>query len=538
MIMNGIDTLSYFNIATTAVIPFNSLSNPVAPTLTTNNVGGTGFNITYRITANSTVGETAASNALTVPVDTDRDLWNPPSAGGTDNIIIGWSAVSGAQSYNVYMGTVSGFEYLIASGVNGTAFTDDGTFAQDTTRLFPTNNSTAGPRVAGGTNINGRAFLTRDADNPYYVWNGGDPGSELDFSPAHGGGFSLVGNGSKDLPLVVKPFRDGRGNPQITVLCQGTNGLGKRFILTPDQLTFGNQVIPFYDVVEDNGQDGTVSKDGVILYGDSLYYPSRDGFKSTGTKPQLQNVLSTDRISNTIQPDLKNLNNNAMDGCVGLGFEGRLYWSLPVNTDTNSEIWVLDIERKGAWMKPWSISADWMWLYNDNDGNTHHLILSDNIIYDLTYSALSADDGDAFMTSGQSGEIYFSDDKRMWVQLLQVVYVLLNPQGEINFQITGKTEDEPLQALGEATQFVADTTTIPVGWSEVNRYIDGWGRNAWSKVNLVPSSTGTSSQEVLIEIDEEIQWVGYSWSSSKAGTDYAISDIIFEYVETGVNDLS
>jgi len=74
-----------------------------------------------------------------------------------------------------------------------------------------------------------------------------------------------------------------------------------------------------------------------------------------------------------------------MDGAVGLGFEGRLYWALPVNSSSNSEIWVLDLDRKGAWMKPWSIAADWMWLYNDNDGNTHHMVLSDNVMYDLSY---------------------------------------------------------------------------------------------------------------------------------------------------------
>jgi len=536
--MNGVDHLSYLNIATSAVIPFTTLSNPIAPTLSANNVGGSGLNVYYRITANSTVGETAASSALTVPIDTDRDLWNPPSAGGTDSIVIAWSAVPNATSYNIYMGTVSGFEYLIAGGVNGLIFTDDGTFAQDTSRLYPTTNTTAGPRVAGGTVINGRAFLVRDADNPYYVWNGGDPGFELDFSPVNGGGWSLVGNGSKDLPLVVKPFRDGKGSPQITVLCQGTNGLGKRFIMTPDQVTFGSTVISFYDVVEDNGQDGTVSRDGVIAYADSLYYPSRDGFKTTGTKPQLQNVLSTNRVSNTIQTDLRTLNNNAMDGCIGLGFEGRLYWALPVNSDTNSEIWVLDIERNGAWMKPWSIAADWMLLYNDNMGNTHHLILSNNIIYDLSYSALTTDDGQAFMTSGQSGQIYFSDDKRMWVQLLQVIYVILRPQGEMNFQITGKTEDSSLQALGEPTTFVPDSKTTVAGWGEVNTYIVGWGRNAWSVVNLVPTSTNDATQEVPIEIDEEIQWASYAWSTTKVGVDYNISDVIFEYVETGVKDLS
>jgi hypothetical protein len=539
--MNGVDNLSYLDIASSIVVPFVTLSTPSAPTLNTNNVGGVGFKVTYRLSENSTVGETPASSALTVNVDTDRDFWNPPSAGGTDNIILDLpSAAPNVVSRNIYMGTVSGSEYLIARGIPATAtvFTDDGTFAQDTTRLFPTTNSTAGPKVAGGTVINGRAFLVRDADNPYYVWNGGDPGFELDFSPANGGGFSLVGSGSKDLPLVVKAFRDGKGSPQITVLCQGTNGLGKRFLMTPDQITFSNTTISFYDVVEDNGQDGTVSHDGVILYGDSLYYPSRDGFKTTGTKPQLQNVLSTDRISNTIQRDLQSLNNNAMNGCIGLGFEGRLYWALPVNSSSNSEIWVLDLERKGAWMKPWSISADWMTLYNDNSGMTHFLILSENTIYDLSYSALTNDDGMPFLTNGQSGQIYFSDDKRMWAQLLQVIIVLLRPQGEINFQITGKTEDSSLQALGEPTSFMSNSKTTPAGWSEVNRYIVGWGRNAWSKVNLVPTSINDATQEVVIEVDEEVQWASYAWNTTKVGVDYNISDVIYEYVETGLKDLS
>ncbi len=534
--MNGVDNLSYLDIATSAVTPFVTLSTPAAPTLSADNVGGSGFDITYRISENSTVGETAASDALTVSVDTDRDFW----AAGENIIITLPAAASSVVSRNIYMGTVSGSEYLIAKGIPAgtTSFTDDGSLVQDFTRLYPTTNSTAGPRVAGGTVINGRAWLVRDADNPYYVWNGGDFGHELDFSPANGGGFNPVGSGTKDLPLVVKPFRDGKGNPQITVLCQGTNGTGKRFIMTPDQLTVGEQIITFYDVSEDNGQDGTVSKDGVISYNDSLYYPSRDGFKTTGTKPQLQNVLSTNRISNTIQPDLKNLNNNSMDKCIGLGFEGRLYWSLPVSSDSNSEIWILDLERKGAWMKPWSIAADWMWLYNDNTGNTHHLIMSDNTIYDLSYSALTTDDGDAFLTSGQSGEIYFSDDKRMWVQLLMVIVILTSPQGEMIWQITGKTEDNNLQALGEPYNFTAEINTTVAGWGEVNRYISGWGGNAWSTVNLVPTNSSSATQEIPIEIDEEVSWFSYSWNTSKAGVDYNISDIVAEYIEVGIKDLA
>lgn len=539
--MNGVDNLSYLNINTSAptsstVVPFTSVATPSAPTLSADNTGGSGTNITYRVSCNSTVGETAASAVLTVDTAKDRDLWS-----GTDNVVITLPAApSGATSWNIYMGTVSGFEYLIASGVeiSSTTFKDDGSFVQDTTRLYPTVNSTAGPKVMSGAAINGRAFLIGDKDSPYKVWYGGDTGSELDFSPANGGGYVLVGNGTKDLPIVVSSFRDGKGTPQVMVLCQGTNGRGKRFILTPDQITLGSTLITFYAVNEDNGQDGTESPDGAVLYGTDLHYPSRDGFKTTGTLPQIQNTLSTRRTTNTIQDKLKTLNKTAMNKCVGIGKEGRIYWALPVGSDSNSEIWVLDLDNKGAWMTPWNIAADWMWLYNDNDsGETRHLILSNNHIYELSEAALTSDNGTPFITEGESGEIYFSEDRRMWVQLLAVVVVLGSPQGETNWQIIGKTEDSSFQALGEPTQYIPDVDKTVAGWGETDQSIVGWGRNRWSEVDVIPLDTTGSTQEILIEVDEEVQWAKYTWSSSKAGVDYSLIDIIFEYIEVGIKDL-
>ena len=44
--------------------------------------------------------------------------------------------------------------------------------------------------------------------------------------------------------------------------------------------------------------------------------------------------------------------------------------------------------------------------------------------------------------------------------------------------------------------------------------------------------------EVEIEIDEDVQWAQYGWSSIDAGVDYAISDVVFEYVNIGTKDLS
>ena len=525
-------------ISTAIITSFTELSTPSPPTFNSYTTLAAGaFPVTYRVSANSSVGETIASTSLTtVTANKDRDSW-----GTTENVIINIISVSGAVSYNIYAGVISGggSEYLIASGVPSGTFTDSGGTAMPLNYQtpYPTVNSTSGPKASRATIINGQVFLVGDADNPYYVWWGGSPEHELDFTPVYGGGNVPVGNGTKDIPINIKAFRDGRGNPQITVLSSGTNGRGKRFILSSVELTVSSSTFTTYAPTEDSGADGSDSPDGIISYGNTLYYPSRDGFKSTGTQPQLQNILSTDRISNTIQPDIKLLNSSAMAGCVGLGFEGRLYWAVPTSSGNNTEIWVLDLDRKGAWMKPWSIECDWMWLYNDNDGTTHFMILANNTIYELSYSSLTQDDGEAFSTQGASGEIYFSDDKRMWVQLLQVVIVLLRPQGVISFEITGKTEDEDLVTLGDPTTFTSETQLAVAGWGEPNAGTEGFGQFDWSQVGSVPSGAGSASQEVRIEIDEEVQWASYAWNSVGVGVDYNISDVIFEYIETGLKDL-
>jgi hypothetical protein len=53
----------------------------------------------------------------------------------------------------------------------------------------------------------------------------------------------------------------------------------------------------------------------------------------------------------------------------------------------------------------------------------------------------------------------------------------------------------------------------------------------------VPSTT-SSTQEVLIEVDEEVQWAAYGWQTNMPGVDYSISDVIYEYIEIGLKDLS
>jgi hypothetical protein len=545
VIMNGSDNLSFMDVTTAGttntITAFTALSAPTAPVATKTGLGGTTLTYYYRITANSSFGETAETVAATVSVDRQREAWDTT----TNFVTVTWTASAGAVStttYNVYVGVASGQEFLVASGLNGTTYKDVGSDPQDVTRTAPSFDNTTGPAVSRGTVINGQLFLTGDKNHPRYIWYGGTGQSVLDFSALNGGGYVEIGRGTKDIPVAVRSFRDHSGAPVITVLCQGTNGKGKRYTMTPSSLTIGSNVISFFDVQEDNGQAGTDSPDAVLFYNDSLWYPSRDGFKTTGTKPQLQNVLSTDTVSETILNDVINLNTAYMNKAVGLGYQQQLYFALPNGATSNNEIWILDLQRGGAWMKPWNIAADQMTLYNDNSGMTHFLIVKSNIMYELSYSASTADDGVAFPTNITSGIIKFSDDGQTWAKVIRLTFILLRPQGVINITVTGRTEDAELQSVGTAN--VTPINTV-VGWGETS-----WGGSpdvtppnlpvifGWSDFAAVPTVIGTARYQVDIDIDEELQYYQWSIDTNSIGVDFQLSDVISQRVDIGVKDLS
>lgn len=531
IVMNGTDNLSYVDIPTLAAIPYVSLSTPGAPTPVKTGLAANTYTYYYKVTANSTVGETAASTAGSVQVSLQRDVWDAT----TNYVTISWSSVASAQSYNLYMGDVSGQEVLIASGINGLSFKDDGSAYPDITRIAPVGDSTAGPKMTRGSVINGQLFLTGDKDFPRYVRYGGTGLSVLDLSPFNGGGYSEIGRGSKEFPVKVISFRDGRGNSVITVLCRGTNGSGKRYVMQPDSITVADTIISFFSVTEDNGQDGTDSPDAVILYKDSLWYPSKDGFKTTGTKPQLQNILSTNTVSETIINDIQNLSSQYMDKAVGLAHQGRLHFAVPNGSTTNNEMWVMDLNRKGAWMKPWSIAADWQMLYNDNVGTTHHIIHQNGVVYELTKSAATSDDGVGFRTNITSGFLKFSEDGLDWAKVIDVTFVVLRPQGTLNFTVSGKTEDASLETVG-ATSFTSSSDVA--GWGEA-----GWGGDpdqifGWSDFGVVPLTYGDAQRYITIEVDEELQWLAWELNTDESGVEYSLADVIVRYVKIGVKDLS
>lgn len=533
MITNGIDNLSYMDVQTQVITPMTALAQPsVAPTKTVAAaLAGTNINLMY-VYAAANLGETAASPSVTAAVAKLREQWD----GTTEYVDIVGNRITGAARYNIYVGDQAGSLYFldsIADPGSGATFTyrDTGSIAETTTRIAPVGDSTAGPKTTRATNIKGQIYMTGDSDNPGRIWFGGNGESALDFSSYNGGGWTEPNKGGKDFPVKIIAFRDGKGTPMATCLSKGTNGAGKRYLLSPSTTTVGSTVISYMAVQEDNGQDGTDSPDGVVVVNDSIFYPSRTGFKTTSTRPQIQNLLSTQGISDNIQTDVSSLSSRYMESCVGLVNDQQIMWSLPYSDTTNNQIWVLDLRQKGAWVRPWYVPADWLTLYAENSsGSTKVLALVNNQICILDPTAATSDNGVPFATNASSGDIKFNEDGTMWGSVLDVTFYFLRPQGNINMTVNAVTED------GQLTF----TDTMPSSASQAisgyGRF--GWGESGWGQVtnSLISVSSAENKKKWTVPVDEECKSLSWSIGTQDIGVNYQLAEVVVRFVPIGFKE--
>lgn len=529
LVASGTDYMCWLDTSTLAMVLQTALSTPSAPTPTVvAALVGTNYTYRYRISAVN-VGESIASTAATPTTLVQRDVWNP----STQYIDLVWSRVTGATAYNVYLGTIAGEEVLLGAvadpGSGSVTFRDDGSVATDITRVAPDTDTSRLPIVSYVRVLNDRPYAWGDTADRWKIWYGGTGASTLKFNATYGGGWTRVANGSPYIPNNVSMFRTGKGDPAITVFCRAMAGQGKRFIMTENTTTEGDTTITVMGVQEDNGAYGSDSPDGVVMAEDDIFYPSKDSFKKTGNKVNVPNILSSKGISDGIQVDVEALNSLYMHKCVGLYYQGRIYWAVPYGGATsNNQIWTLDLTRGGAWMLPMDVSADWMWLYEDSSGLTHFCYLSDDEILEFSYSLATTRNGTAFPTSVGSGLIKFSDDGQEWANVEKIKFILIRPQGNITANVTGKTEDAPVASVGSEA-FNPETSISGIGEESIGMYYIGEARDA-------PSAYGSQREELEVEIDEDVQWLQWRLNSTGTGVDYELSDAIIYFTPVGIKD--
>jgi len=515
-IYNGIDNLTFIDLATSTITPYTALATPTAPTPTRNGMSGSNYTYYYKVSANNAVGTSAASTAGTQAVSKIRENWTA----GTDYMTVSWSAVSGATSYNVYVGTTAGNEKLVTT-VAGLTWTDDGTLVADPFTPAPSGNSSAG-MVAKHIYNDSRNSQLIVVDNNNTMWYSA-PGTG-DFSPYDGGGnVPIDENGDGELNFA-DGFRDGKGNPVITLSERGAAGKGKMYHATPDTLTYGDQVIPYWNVYEANGQYAPYAPRAVVKLGDSLVYPTGNDFKTTGTSQNVVNILTTSSIAQVLADDLPTINLSALSGAVGAEFDNKAFFALPIGTSYNNQIWYMDSARKNAWVLRWTFAGTTrgeiqdIWTTEDNSGVTHFCILVDGVILEFTRNVYSEDDGVAFSTRCAFSSLVFDEDGLVMANIRRQYYKFLSPRGEIHVKATGLNKDGQVNTLGSGT---FQQKASLVGW---DKYL--WDTKTWDSdpgtISTYTKSIGSKKIKVNAKMINQLDW---EITTSTKGCDYLLSAV-------------
>lgn len=476
-VYNGVNNLSYIDLTTWNTVEYTALTTPTAPTLvaSANLLTGTkNLNYYYKITANNAVGDSEASPvSLAINVNDIRDNWSSTTA-IAKTVTISWSAVSGATSYTIYGGDDQNhlFEITTLANLASLTFIDDASFTLNPFSEAPDSNSTQGAVFTWMYVDTKDATLYGCTSTNKVYYSAAGTG---DFSALNGGGFVTIDEGGDSLVNFLDGFRTGKGDPVVSISARGSAGKGKLYHMTFSTATYGTQVLTFPNVIEANGQSGTYSPRATVKARDSLFYPTGDSFKSTGTSQNIVNILTTASITQGIVPDINNISLNYLNNAAGVEYQDRIYYTLPVGSTTNNEIWYIDLARKNLWVLRWTVAATDIWLYEDNAGASHLCVLVGGVIMEFsrTGSVLSTDDGVAFSTRCAFSSLVWDKDGITLGNINHQYFKLLQPQGTIVANSYGLSTRGITVNTGSDT-YSSETTFTGIGvWDYSGDYLYG-----------------------------------------------------------------
>lgn len=518
-ITNGVDRLAYYDVNLGTIVTYTALSTPAAPTLGTR--GGTlasgSYNIYYKITAvKNGLGETAAGPEVVIAINKQRDAWLNNST-TQDTVSITWTAVTGADRYNIYYSDQSGQEVYLDSSTSNN-YLDNGIAQPNLYQVAPVGDSTAGP-ILGTLSLSGnRVWGTGDPSNPYRVyWTSATAiGS---FDPFQGGGYVDLNLGSDEKPQAIQHYRTGKGDAVAVVLTSNPVGGGSVWFCTLStiQVDTVSGTIP---QVTSQGSIGTNSPRGVVQANNNIYYPSIKGFQQLGSQAAVLNVLTTSEISAVIRPNVRAINNSAAANISGIYYQGRVFWAVPYGSTSNNQVWVLDLERQ-AWCIAWSIAVKQFLEYPDSSGVSHLLAIPVNGTKLIEFSqSTGGDSGVGFNVDLESGLIYWDNDHSLWARIDKVYVEFGRPKGNVQFGVSGTQKGKTLSLL----KSISITDTV----SNSGLGTDMFGDFEFGDTNNAPSTFSQSSVKKRLLIRKRLNNIKWSVTSSDVNAYPELLEVIIK----------
>lgn len=556
LILNGGngDKLAYVDLTDSSfpVVKYSPVADPTtAPTAATTGVTGTNVTIYYGYTYSSATGETKISNILSHKVSKPRSTW---ADDGSEYVTVTRPAgiPTNATYWNLYIalaasgGTVQDSDMLmLASGLdlNDTQFVDNGSLAIDIGRGNPpTVNTSDGPRVKHGMETDGRPILWGDVDNPHNIWIGGDGEFARDFSSANGGYRTEPSKGTNYYPASVFGYRNGQGIPSLTILFSNTEGLSKQATLEQQTITYGNQSFVVWGVTEQHyGAAGVASALGVVNYKGQASFPSTDGFTAMDTKPQLQNVISTERIDKNIKSYTRRIKVEALNEIVGTAWDDKVHWLVPASGfDTPNEILIRDLNNNGAWYRL-AIAAQWTGVVSPKDQPAFIYLCQGNRILKFFNSLGTVDyleDGaHTFSTMAKSGLIGLNDAHNQYQAVVQAVFYALDIVGTVTVGVTYRNQNGKLKTKRKTHIGPEYSLSTTGNWSDPQYTFNQDSPAGWDEsVELTSSATLLEGEDkrIVVPINDLVSEVQWFIETDAGYNDYKLKSVSFEGENLGV----
>jgi hypothetical protein len=554
---NGEENFTYYEIATNTIKQLSLVADPVStPVATTAGFSGTAaIDYYYKVAFGGVGGSTKMSPFVKVTSSTIRDTW-----GGLKSVMIDIAAFvidPNAQNWSIYVASVStgtgaptDSEYLkIVDNLPTTQkqYTDTG--AQTLLQSAPVENTTEGIKAGYFNNISGRLWAI---GNDGLIYWGGDIGNELYFGSANGSDSYKINNGSNEKPMAITLGRDNAGTTCINLLTRTMAGQGAIWDIyaTTNSITANGQTFSTgtYQFKKREGDDGTDAPFSVIRANNNAYYLSMDGFKSTGVKPNVSGIQSTDIISSAIRDRVLNLSQSDLSKTYSAYFDEALYWSVAYGAQTNNEIWMYDILHGGIW-SIWRINSDciFRWASTQNENPSLYIRQGNKLLRYYKNSHSHADMGVPFEAYIESGLIPFAKENRLeWVHLLKNIWQFDQAVGKITLRVNIHSKNGDIIKINEVPFNESSTVNSQSGWDAIQPSASLTSRGAWTNRSWdetladLLSFKDPSDKKVSQKVRKNAAYISFSVLSDTKDTYYELSHLsmLFTYIGVGIEFLS
>lgn len=470
-IVNGLNSLTKYNGAT--IYPFIAISRPTSVTATNlSGVSGT-FTRSFRVGAFSSVGETIASEPVTI-INTPQDLTKT-------TIRLNWTASSPASQvtgYGIY-GYDGGDERLITTVDASTNTYDYVGLPEPSQLVFPAAaDTTAGPVAQFAITHKDKLVLGNVDGYPSRItWSGG--GVNIDkFNWRYGGGYVDIDKDSGDIITGLIEFQD-------TIIV-----FKERSVWQVTLSASGELVIPTVKMIVRG--IGCVASRTIKYVENDVFYLSRKGVYTLGNEANfLASVLRTNELSAKVRPVFQTLSPSQLSGACAVYQDNkyRLAYSSSGMNVNDKEI-IYDRERL-AWMGPntYPAAPGVYEVYYDNDGKEVLVWgdTNDNFVTDFS-SAYSNDKGVKIQTALLTKKTSFGDAFKFKF----VKDLFSNWRNVLGSPFVNVILESRDGAVGSAESFTISASGAGVGWG-----FDRWGNTKWG------NSAGAGSADVSNDL---VRW--------------------------------